>query len=132
MMEGADETIAADEIIVRVRTLGGRAFTVVADANTTVWQLKRHMQRAHGISKRDHVFLVGSDVAASAQTLAEFGSEGALEISMVSTAATCRYCGRRGRLKRCSTCDCYYCDVACQRADWRRHKRFDGCGWAAI
>ena len=126
----ADSNIIGEgDMIVRIGTLGGRVFTIVADSGTTVWQLKRYLRTAHGISKRMQVLTVGSDVATSGKTLLDLGSRGVLDMTLVLVRASCRNCGRRRkRLKRCSACDCYYCDVACQRADWRRHKR-DGCGW---
>jgi hypothetical protein len=128
--EAINHMVGEADILVRISTLSGRVFTIVADSGTTVWQLKRYMRTAHGIPKRTQVLTVGSDVATSGKTLSDLGSRGVLEMTLVLVRASCRNCrSRRQRLKRCSACDCYYCDVACQRADWRRHKRFDGCGW---
>lgn len=121
--------IAADKRAVRIRTLGGRAFTMAIDAEATVWQLKRILQTEHGIPKKTQVFFVENEVVASDKTLADLHSCGVLEVMMIRTPASCRGCGHKGRLKRCSACDCYYCGAACQRADWKRHKRLDGCGW---
>ncbi len=129
-MAAESNVIEGGDMIVRIGTLSGRVFAIIADSGTTVWQLKRYMHTAHGISKRMQVLTVGSDVATSGKTLSDLGSRGVLEMTLVLVRASCRNCGsRRQRLKRCSGCDCYYCDLFCQRAHWRRHKRFDGCGW---
>ena len=38
-------------------------------------------------------------------------------------AVLCAYCGATGRLKNCAACKrVKYCEAACQRADWRRHR----------
>ena len=128
--EAINHMVGEADILVRIGTLSGRVFTIVADSDTTIWQLKCYMRTAHGIPKRMQVLTVGSDVATSGKKLSDLGSHGVLEMTLVLVRASCRNCGRRRqRLKRCSACDCYYCDVACQRADWRRHRRSDGCGW---
>ena len=44
---------------------------------------------------------------------------------MVASAESCAHCGKQGAgFKRCSRCkQACYCGVACQNADWKRHKK---------
>ena len=44
---------------------------------------------------------------------------------MASSAESCAHCGKQGAgFKRCSRCQQdSYCGAACQKADWKRHKR---------
>ena len=44
---------------------------------------------------------------------------------MANSAESCTHCGKQGAgFKRCSVCKhACYCGVACQNADWKRHKK---------
>jgi len=44
---------------------------------------------------------------------------------MAASAESCAHCGKQGaEFKRCSRCkQASYCGVACQNADWKRHKK---------
>eukprot|EP00930_Biecheleria_cincta_P099839 TRINITY_DN91451_c0_g1_i1.p1 TRINITY_DN91451_c0_g1~~TRINITY_DN91451_c0_g1_i1.p1 ORF type:complete len:194 (+),score=13.81 TRINITY_DN91451_c0_g1_i1:29-583(+) len=47
---------------------------------------------------------------------------------MAADAPCCSVCGSGGTLKRCSICkEVVYCSIDCQKQDFPRHRREDGC-----
>lgn len=36
----------------------------------------------------------------------------------------CKVCQKEGKMMKCSVCmDAYYCSAACQKSDWKKHKK---------
>ena len=90
----------------------------------SVWQIKCEIKKQTGIPKREQKLMWG-DIAMAPRT--EIPNDGDVTLNLVRVRTFCGSCGRRRRrhLLLCSGClNVAYCGSACQRSDWRNHKRF--------
>ncbi len=112
-------------LTVRVLMLSGYVCSVAISSTCTVWDLKRYMKRFLSISTREMTLLVGGRVPGMQETLASiFGAaDDQVDVTIVRTQATCLRCGFNRRVQYCQRCRATYCSAACQRADWRSHRR---------
>ena len=119
-------------LTVRVSMLSGYVASVDVASECTAWDLKRQLKTVLSVSKREMTLLVGGRVLGICETLASaFGpADGPVDVTLVRTPATCSRCGTQRRVRYCQRCRATYCSVACQRADWRSHRR--ACMGAAV
>ncbi len=112
-------------LTVRVLMLSGYVCSVASSSTCTVWDLKRQLKTVLSVSKREMTLLVGGQAPRVCETLAcVFGAaDGQVDVTIVRTQATCLRCGSNRRVQYCQRCRATYCSAACQRADWRSHRR---------
>lgn len=100
-----------------------------------VWYCSAECQRSHwGRHKKSCKKSVDDQAAKQASTtkLPSVDDQAAKKVSTTKLPSVCGNCGKVGStgksagvLKKCNGCrQLCYCDAVCQRADWRRHKKF--------
>ena len=120
----AVDSVVSPMLTVRVLMLSGHNCSVEISSNCKFFELKRSLKKRLNMSKREMLLLVGDKVPCVGATLASvFGvTSGSVDVTLVRTPATCLRCGA-DRVQYCERCRATYCSVACQRADWRNHRR---------
>lgn len=112
-------------LVVHVLGLGGELCTIEIERGKTFWNLKGEIKRVLDIPRREqHIIGRGGVVNGTATLASAFpDDDDDVEVTIVRTMR-CTTCAREVPLSVCSGClSVGYCGRACQKLDWKTHKR---------
>jgi len=109
-------------IEVRVRMLSGLQWACELPTSGSISDVQALVKLDLGGRRRSsqQLIVAGSEVQAR-DPLSHFEQAELLDVTFVIAERSCYWCGVHVLITICSGC-AFYCSVACQRFDWRRHK----------